>query len=71
MRNLFILPFSELQHIALCALHYPLLSRRSLFCCLGVIGIFASAGSHWPGLSKHHGSSHHSLVWPIFAGQRP
>ncbi|ELR5204392.1 MULTISPECIES: hypothetical protein [Morganellaceae] len=40
MRNLFILPFSELQHIALCALHYPLLSRRSLFCCLGVIGIF-------------------------------
>ena len=40
MRNLFILPFAELQHIAVCALRYPLISRRSLFCCLGVMGVF-------------------------------
>ncbi|ENA0516215.1 TPA: hypothetical protein ACKRFF_002861 [Providencia stuartii] len=40
MRNLFILPFTELQHIALCALRYPLISRRSLFCCLGVMAVF-------------------------------
>lgn len=40
MRSLFILPFTELQHIALCALRYPLISRRSLFCCLGVMAVF-------------------------------
>lgn len=40
MRGLFILPFSELQHIALCALRYPLISQRSLICCQGVIAMF-------------------------------
>lgn len=40
MRSLFILTFGELHHIALCALRYPLISRRSLVCCLGVIGMF-------------------------------
>ncbi|EPJ3803541.1 hypothetical protein OND84_004205 [Morganella morganii] len=40
MRSLFILPFMELQYIAVCALRYPLISQRSLFCCLGVMGVF-------------------------------
>lgn len=40
MRSLFILPFAELQHIAVCALRYPLISRHSLFCCLGVMTVF-------------------------------